>query len=207
MIKWIENSKGNRYSFVSKFHLPLLAYCNDIVLLGSSFSDINSVFGKLVQYYTVHNLDINQAKSGYTSNSGNGRHNIWYKGVLITKLEPHNHYKYLGIWFSLTLNWSVQMTAVECKVQALLATIRKKHIMPDQMVAVLNMAAVAVVAYSMLVVQFPGEWLNCMDTLMVQVVHSQMGLSPRYNLEPFFISVEKGGAGLNSLLGLMKVYQ
>jgi len=34
-----------------------------------------------------------------------------------------------------------------------------------------------------------------------------MGLLPRYDLKPFFISIEKGGAGLNSLLGLMKVYQ
>ncbi len=64
MIKWIESSKDNGYEFACKFSLPLLAYCDDIVLLGKSFSDINSVFDKLVQYYAFHNLGLTRPNLG-----------------------------------------------------------------------------------------------------------------------------------------------
>lgn len=207
MIQWIEKDRSKGYMFASGFLLPLLAYCDDIALLGRDFADISATFGMLAQYYEYYNLDINQAKSGYTNNSGRGDYNLWWNGIAIAKLEAHEHYKYLGVWISLSLSWAKHIMVTEQKVQAMLAVLKQKRIMPDQIVAVLNAAVVAVVAYSMSVVQFPTEWLDKMDVLVAKLVRTRMGLSARYDLEPFFISAGKGGLGLHSLKGLLKAHQ
>ncbi|ELR16093.1 uncharacterized protein ACA1_224940 [Acanthamoeba castellanii str. Neff] len=198
MIQWIEKDRSKGYMFASGFLLPLLAYCDDIALLGRDFADISATFGMLAQYYEYYNLDINQAKSGYTNNSGRGDYNLWWNGIAIAKLEAHEHYKYLGVWISLSLSWAKHIMVTEQKVQAMLAVLKQKRIMPDQIVAVLNAAVVAVVAYSMSVVQFPTEWLDKMDVLVAKLVRTRMGLSA---------SAGKGGLGLHSLKGLLKAHQ
>lgn len=93
MLVWLAKEMHNAgYSYVSSFRLAVLAYCNDIALIGRSFSDISRTYSRLVEYYEHFNLEINQGKSGYTNNTGNNGLNLYFKEVPIKKLEPHEHY-------------------------------------------------------------------------------------------------------------------
>jgi hypothetical protein len=106
MLVWLAKECHNTgYRFTSGYQILVLAYCDDIALVGHSFTDISGTYSRLVQYYEYFNLEINQVKSGYTNNTGNNELNLDFQNIPIKKLETHEHYRYLGVWLSMKLGW------------------------------------------------------------------------------------------------------
>jgi exonuclease III len=207
LIKWLACPNGQHgHTFISGYRLPVLAYADDIVLCGRSFSDINHMFNKLTQFYQYYNLQVNQAKSGYTTNSKDNQHNLYFDGQAITKLEPHEHYKYLGVWFNLRLCWDRQRTETERKVRAFTAIVNKRRIPALLLARVMNAGANAIIAYSMPIINHPRAWLTRMENALASLLRSKLNLPPRYDLEPMFMSVSDGGIGLVSLLALQEAH-
>jgi hypothetical protein len=55
----------------------------------------------------------------------------------------------------------------------------------------MNAGANSIVVYGMRVINHPAVWIDGIECLITQVVQPKLGLSPRYDMDPLFMTEDR----------------
>ena len=84
--------------------ISVLAYCDDLLFMTNSRKDMRKIAQVLTKFLRDNDMDINPNKTIYTSNNPKNTL-VVINNHIVRHTSPSTHFKYLGIWFSLDLNW------------------------------------------------------------------------------------------------------
>ena len=109
------NQKGKGYKLNKWVKISILAYANDLVLIGSNRKEIEKILKWLEKWMNTYGLKINHNKSTYSHNSDRAMEPIHAQGKEIPKIARNELYQYLGIHLNINLNWEKHERATIAK--------------------------------------------------------------------------------------------
>ena len=129
-------------------HITILAYCDDLLFISNSREEAKLMANILSKFLEDNSMDINPTKTLYVTNQAAPSPIVINKHVIIPTC-PKTHFKYLGVWFSLNLNWdksaNIAVNSALCK----LSMLEKKKIPVEAKVMVINMVILKAVEYTL----------------------------------------------------------
>ena len=99
------NQKGKGYKLNKWMKISILAYADDIILIGSNRKEIEKTLKRLEKWMNTYGLIINHNKSAYTHNCDKAMEPMYAQGKEIPKIAKDESYLYLGIHINIDLNW------------------------------------------------------------------------------------------------------
>jgi ribonuclease HI len=212
-LKWI-SKPGKGYSFLNGIRVSIIAYCDDIALVGSCAAEVQAAFDQLVAYGKWIGLEINPTKSAYTNARGRAQAVLKVPGhregiphaTVVPWLPPTASYRYMGVLINANLEWTDHLAHIRKKVAAYQHLIRNKRLTTSNKVYISNVVTNAFVAYGMCVVPYPKKWLLEVQAITLATIKSSMRVPRNADDEPFFMPVRMGGRGLVSLVDLQSAH-
>ena len=130
------------------------------------------------KYFMYYGLELSlggKDKTVYTSNNSvqEGTH-LTYNGKNIPWAEPHESYKYLGIYINLNLDWKQQIKISSYKYLRHIAYLHKRCFNASQTAEILNLVVFPAITYRMCVVIFPKELIKKWDQIARNLLSSKL---------------------------------
>ena len=161
------------YSFPNKQKITSLAYADDLCTISSKSKDANKQFNIILKFCKVTGMQINPSKSAYAASNFTSLYLPHTNGTLIPFIGKFEHYKYLGLWISLNLDWQKQMKESHDLFTSHLQLLKSKSYLPiPYIIKWINMVALTPLAYRFNFVIFPYHWLNQIKTLTTDLLNS-----------------------------------
>jgi hypothetical protein len=182
MLNWVA-TRPSGYHFTNNLCTPIIAYCNNLMLLANCASNMTVIFSQLLQFSKWTGLEFNPTKSTYTSTQASVCASLQVPVVNgspshmdIVYLPNSKSYKYMGVWVNLHLQWSDHTVYMRKKVIAHLNLERNRRLTMDNQIYLTNMVLNAHVAYGMCVIPYAYDWLENVQTMVLQTLKGSMGI-------------------------------
>ncbi len=193
------NQKDKGYKLSKWLKISILAYADDIILLGNNRNEINKITKWLTSWMDAYGLKVNHSKSGYTHNSPSKNQGIATQGHDIPTINKNESYLYLGININLDLNWEKHESTTKAKFLWRLKIIKSKRLTVPQTVDIINIVANAYVIYAMDVCDFSPNFIRKLDSKVAKLVRMKMGISSKSGNALLYAPIKRGGLGLIKL--------
>jgi len=96
------------------------------------------------------------ANLGFNLQEPNGQISIF----ALPKLDTNQAYKYLGVHFTINLDWSIQIAELNKKINMTNAYLAKRCFTPDQTVRIINIVLMPALLYRLAIITVPDEQLK-----------------------------------------------
>ena len=197
---WLERKYQNREN-------TILAYVDDGAVVTSDFQLLQDIFNDMVRFYNFNGIAIGldsatKQKTAYTGTEGQRELKFVDragKTQIVPWLPPEEHYKYLGIWISLTQDWKKQEAVLTAKIARYAGFLKHKCFTEDQCVEIFNKLVAPAVAYSMSVIRFPKETLTAWDKAIARTINIKGRRLQKASRFVLYLKPEDGGKGLVSM--------
>jgi hypothetical protein len=166
-----------------------------LVLLADSKGNIEALFQLTVNFLDYFNIRLGVTKCAYTSNAED-KASLWYKASQLPSLDPNDPYKYLGVWISLSLNWSYHIEYMLEKFDAKSKRIKSLPITADAKTTILNAAVFAMVGYTMQIMKLPRNVLERINVVTTELYNAWAHIPRTTPKALYFLSKATGGCGL-----------
>jgi hypothetical protein len=137
LMQWIKHSCKGAQSEFSDHRQTDLGYVDDLLIMALTRAGIADAAKIINEYAIWGGLVVNVSKSAVTARITNSDGNVLrdIRNVIgritmgadntaaIPILQPHEPYKYLGVWISLDLKWKTEFEALLAKVKMDCATV------------------------------------------------------------------------------------
>ena len=226
LLRWLNaGGRGYHYGCLTghlndRYHLSSAAYADDLGALTNSAQDLQTQCDKISRYAEWAGLQVNHAKCAVTgilhkrawSDRGlNGptcertlraalKDKIKINGSTVPYLSPTEPYKYLGVYVTMTLNWSAQM-AHTCKtIKEKGESLQGSLASPDQCIRIIQTCIHAVAAYSFPTMAYTPNDIRLMDAMIARTARRCYRLPPSFPTRAVLLPTEQYGLGVGSLL-------
>lgn len=226
LLRWLHSGgRGYRYGCLTneenaQYRCSALAYADDLAIPTNSLANLKVQVHKLEEYVRWSGLKANAAKCSVTgalygdyatglTPSNNSRTNTKHlkhqlEGKIIIDneavpfLPPNEPYRYLGVWFTMTLKWRHQLQAAmqiaRVKGQALCTSLAS----PKQRLAIIQSNIKTAMPYSFPLALFTAGDINRMDAELARIARACCKL-PRGTPTAAVMSTDNAGLGVTSL--------
>ena len=197
-----------------------LAFADDLVSPSSSPTDLLIQFNKILAYCKWGGLSLNPTKCAVTG--ALHRHALTGLAPTITDqtslltaqlesklvvhdtpvplLPPDKPYKYLGVWITMTLNFSHHFTSLAQTILAKGRQLIEARVSAKQSLHILNRVLKPQIAYCFPIAPFSETDIEHLDGILVKVAKICMGLKTAFPNKVVLTPTHRGGVGLHSLL-------
>lgn len=195
------------YTLKNGYKISNMAYADDLILIGISNDEAQELLNLGNDFFNAYQLEINvkgKDKTVYTHNE-DGDYSLEYidfrgNQVVIPFLSSHEHYPYLGIWISLTLDWSKQTEMLRKSMWRHIDLIKDRAITTEQKITMTNMLLIPHMAYRMTVATIDAKKIREWNRTIGKVINNSMGLvNWLAGWNTLYLDQEQGGLGLISL--------
>jgi len=201
------NEEKIGYVIRNERRISNMAYADDLILIGTSHGEAQRLLDVASGFFNHYQLEINvkgKDKTVYTYNEGGDftLNYVDFRGnrVEIPILRAHEHYPYLGVWISLTLDWSKQTEMLRKSVWKHIDLIKDRAITTEQKITIINMLLVPHMAYRMAVARIDERSIREWNRAIAKVINKSMGLiNWLAGWNTLYLSPKHGGLGLISL--------
>jgi len=126
-------------SNVSSLQIPIMAHADDITLLAASFEMMNAMLRECHFFFSLTGSTLNTSKTIVISNvSSTTAAPITYNSIPLPILERNKPFRYLGVYFTITLNWSIHIAKLKQATQFVRKILSRKKLAPNQAALVIN---------------------------------------------------------------------
>lgn len=182
--------------------ISVLAYCDDIIIITKSRSSMEKLAELLSSYLEDFSMEVNAAKSVYTSNVPLS--NFVHVGKKIIKhTEQSSHFKYLGIWFSVDLNWSKSLNIALNTAKSRLAILTSKKISIETKAMVINTVILKAVEYTLNFAHFSPTQIKELNTAIIKCIKYSIPMNSRTPSDFVWRAKEEGGFEITETSSLM----
>jgi hypothetical protein len=166
--------------------IKALAYADDVALVASSRASLQRALNHFSEFCNYHGMEVGvdpadtqvKLKTVYTRlNSKDApdttvtirkRDNTL---VNVPRIEANQHYRYLGVWISLTLQWEKQIEDMQNKVTRYMSFLSNRCFTTAQTALAVNKILVPRITYAMTVVDIPENTLAKWDRQISAIIH------------------------------------
>ena len=113
---------------------------------------------------------------------------------------PTEHFAYLGVLFTATLNWNPQTKEILRKLRQKLANLKRSKATPAQIAHIINTCIKPFITYSFPVVPYTDNDIHAMDKLLTAAIKFAYGLHVSNPTALAHEDIDKFGLGCTSLL-------
>ena len=204
-------------------HIPSysdLTFADDLVALASTPSDLLIQFNKILAYCRWGGLSLNPTKCAVTG--ALHRHALTGLASTLTDqasllsaqlggklvvgdtpvpiLPPDKPYKYLGVWITMTLNFSFHFTSLAQDILAKGRQLVEARVSAKQSLHIINRVLKPKIAYCFPIAPFSDTDIEHLDGLLIKVTKICMGLKTCFPNKVVLAPTHRGGVGLHPLL-------
>ena len=199
---------------------PALTFADDLTALTSTPSDLLIQFTKILAYCRWGGLSLNPTKCAATGAlhqhalTGFAPSLTDQTSLLIAQLEgklvvgdipvpilpPDKPYKYLGVWMTMTLNFSFHFASLAQDILAKGRQLVEARVSAKQSLHIINRVLKPKIAYCFPIAPFSETDIEHLDGLLVKVAKICMGLKTGFPNKVVLAPTHLGGVGLHSLL-------
>jgi ribonuclease HI len=224
LLRWLHSGgRGYRYGCLNgenneQHNCSSLAYADDLAILTNSISDLRVQCEKLEQYCKWSGLSVNvdkcaatgvlyrDIKSGLINSSEQEKElkrrldGIKINQKTIPYLPPTQPYKYLGIQFTMTMDWSHQLNYTIEKISKKCERLTTSFASPKQRLRIIDTVIKPAVTYAMPLCPYSAIDIATLDARICKYVKDCMRL-PRYMPnQAIHLDRGQGGLGITSLM-------
>jgi hypothetical protein len=113
--------------------------------------------------------------------------------VNVPRIEANQHYRYLGVWISLTLQWEKQIEDMQNKVTRYMSFLSNRCFTTAQTALAVNKILVPRITYAMTVVDIPENTLAKWDRQISAIIHRKFRMTSLRSPTMLHAPIEKGG--------------
>jgi len=197
-----------------------LAFADDLAALTSSTADLLVQFNKITSYCSWGGLSLNPTKCAVTG--ALHRHVLTglaatltdqtsllaaqldgkfiAKGIPVPFYPPSKPYKYLGVWLSMTLDFSFHFTSLVHDILEKGRQLVESRVSARQSLHIINRVLKPKITYCFPIAPFSETDLEYLDGILVKVTKICMGLKTSFPNKAVLTPTCRGGVGLHSLL-------
>ena len=197
-----------------------LAFADDLAALTSTAADLLVQFQKITAYCSWGGLSLNPTKCAVTG----ALHRHVLTGLAATLTDqtsllsiqldgkfiaggtpvpfypPNQPYKYLGVWLSMTLNFSFHFTSLVKDILEKGRQLVESRVSARQSLHIINRVLKPKIAYCFPIAPFSETDIEYLDGILVKVAKICMGLKTSFPNKAVLAPTGRGGVGLHSLL-------
>ena len=197
LLRWLQiGDSGYVITGMSRdMSLGNMAYADDLAILSPSLEDIRAQARKVTAYSDWADLTINTDKSfvsgvlygtlstvgptgerGLQATAQHATHKVRL-GHAWAKYSPPTHpFEYLGVWMTMTLDWTVHKQKALAKCRHICGAIRASRLGTQQKLRTMDRWIVRKVAYGFPTVPYSPTDIQALDTILNTVVKASYGL-------------------------------
>ena len=195
--------------------LTSLAFADDMTLLASSITELQSMISKVEKFNSRNGLALsietnisNPSKTVYTTNIP-GPHSISITQSTqifqVLCISPQTSYKYLGMWINLDLNFDKQMKIIQELVTRFINHIKNRCYSTRQIADIVNKVMVPSIIYRSCFLPLSTSFLDSLNKKIAKVIYHKLYL-PGWNCTSHIELPEAfGGFGISDLVALSYV--
>ena len=187
---------------LTKTRISVLAYCDDIVFITNSRVDMERAAKLLHDYLNDFNMELNSNKSIYTSNVHSSLPILVGDKVIVFTL-PNTHFKYLGVWFSATLDWSKSLSIIVNVAKARLAILTPKRIPVEAKAMVINTVILKAVEYTLNFAHLTNSQIKDLNKAISNCIKHSVPMNANTASDFVWRPTEEGGCGITEISTLM----
>ena len=211
LIRGIESSPAEGYSFSEDLQVKSLAYADDLAIAASSEEDILAMLTRMEEFTSSANLRFNVAKCASLSTTyRSGKRvvlqtQLHLNGQVIPAMGWEDHYKHLGVLLGPNPEACLDELAAEFRedteklFQSGLADWMKLEAFKQFVVPKLDYALRSTLAHK--------KWGKELDRFVRRTVKQALGLPGRACDAIFYVPIAQGGLGLRSVVGCRLHFQ
>jgi hypothetical protein len=211
-------------------NLKALAYADDVALVAQSRQSLQRALDLFSEFCNYHGMTIAvdradaavKLKTVYTcmnddsmADAAETIHVTSPDGstTSVPRIAATQHYRYLGVWISLSLDWSKHIAEVDAKVVRYTNFLTNRCFTAAQCVLALNRILAPRASYGFTVVDVPERKLKSWDKRIASTVHRKLRMTTLRSPNMLHATCEQGGLALLSLrhlhtaLHYMSTYQ
>ena len=128
------------------------------------------------------------------------KHKVNISGKAVPYLSPTEPYKYLGVYVTMTLNWSAQMANVCKAIKEKGESLQGSLASPDQCIRIIQTCIQTVVAYSFPTMAYTPNDIRLMDAMIARTARRCYRLPPSFPTRAVLLPADQYGLGIGSLL-------
>lgn len=193
-----------------------LAYADDVALVAHSRQDLQRALDHFSEFCNYHgmNIAVDRADAAvklttvYTCMNdprmSDENETIYVRNAdgtdtPVPRIGAHQHYRYLGVWISLTPDWSKHIADTDAKVTRYTNFLSNRCFTAAQCVLALNRILAPRASYGFTVADVPERKLKSWDKRTASLVHRKLRMTTLRSPNMLHAAYEQGGVALVSL--------
>ena len=197
-----------------KQQTPDITYADDLNLLADSVEKLCTQAQKVSMYADWGALRVNSTKTLLTGARYKSSPKDPYDGATLQRLlcdvrvqnapatfhDPREPFKYLGVKFTMNLNWSAQFGATREALKELTSSMLSSYATTTQKMRTINTCLRTKVRYAFCVAPYTNGQIQMLDSILCRAVKQAYGLPTCMSNAAVHEDVNRGGLGSPSLL-------
>ena len=197
-----------------KQQTPDITYADDLNLLADSVEKLCTQAQKVSLYADWGALRVNSTKTLLTGARYKSSPKDPYDGATLQRLlcnvrvqnapatfhDPREPFKYLGVKFTMNLNWSAQFEATREALKQLTSSMLSSYATTTQKLRTINTCLRTKVRYAFCVAPYTNGQIQMLDSILCRAVKQAYGLPTCMSNAAVHEDVNRGGLGSPSLL-------
>lgn len=187
-----------------------LAYADDLIIATSSVDDLTVQAAKISAHADWMGLNVNNKKSLVTGidHKAQGRRGqdrnhhlaaqlsgIYLQNKHVAFQNPYQPFTYLGIEFTMDLNWQPQFARIVTKLKAKLQALAKSFAAPAQKLRIIETCIKPMITYTFHVAPYTHQQLSAIDSIIATAVKQSYG--QRKSMPTALVHAPESEYGLN----------
>jgi len=194
------------------------AFADDQILVAATGTDLQTLLNMTTEFLNTYGMELSlgKAKTAYTTNSeqpikllyNRKRHQLdietgELKGqeeqIEIPRLEKHEAYRYLGIWISITMNWTKQKEMIKSQIWNFLQHLKCKCFTPQQKIQLIHKILIPAIDYRLQIVFFDEQTLQGWTKWIAYYANKLLKWNRQDGYKVALFPKNKGGQALPNL--------
>jgi ribonuclease HI len=173
-------------------------FVDDIALLAGNAEDMNTMLAAIHEFSLWSGMDLCVCKCEVTAYDFARGEEVWpdrvhINGRPLTRLSPHEAFRYLGMRMSLTGDTRAEKQHVRERMRAVKDKLSSHPYRTDQANKLVDMCVHPVLTYSGPMTQWTYEELRAMEVQWAIMRKKAWNLTDGHNTAPFLLPAEEGG--------------
>jgi exonuclease III len=193
--------KGYTFKNNKRINIPLLAYCDDIILISDSIREILEIIHELNEYTETVGLQIStdHKKTIIMTNSVKPiKITLNQKGkeVIIKEDKENKTNKYLGIYLNIELDWALSNKILEGRITTKLNALARKRLTAEIKSTLINICVLKILEYHAAFAKIDEETKINIDTQIARIIKYAIPMSNNTCNEDIWMNKKRTGYGV-----------
>lgn len=185
---------------LSKLHISVLAYADDLLLVAPDVSGLNVMLQHCKVFFDLVGSTLSTTKTVLFSTVESSTSEFCMYGA--TKLKfigTSTPFRYLGILFTAGLSWVAHLASLRSKANHVMMLMSRKYLSTNQALLAINSHLIAVLLYGLAIGCASKNDIKALQRVINRCARSSCGIPNAVNNEALYSHITEGGLGIYKL--------